>query len=208
MNNRTNEYQNFKKQLDEIKKSGKKPSLLLHSCCGPCSSYVIELLDTYFDITILYYNPNIYPNDEYQKRLDELQKVVNIINPKIKIIIMDEPYSVYETAIRGHEEEHEGSRRCFECYHFRMEKLAKIAKEKHYDYFTTTLSISPYKNSAWINEIGYRLTSEETIYLFSNFKKEEGYQKSVSFCKKYQIYRQDYCGCLASKIEHEQKINK
>lgn len=203
-----NEYLEFKEQLEKLKLNNKKPTLLLHSCCGPCSSYVLMLLNEYFDITILYYNPNIYPDEEYYIRLNEQQKVIDIVDKSIKLISVYEPYSVYEEAIKGYEHLGELSKRCYNCYMFRMKKLAKFAKENKFDYFTTTLSISPYKSSKWINEIGMSLDSENTKYLYSNFKKEDGYKKSIAFCKEYNIYRQDYCGCKYSIEEHNERIRQ
>lgn len=203
-----NEYQEFKEQLKSIKLNNKKPTLLLHSCCGPCSSYVLMLLNEYFDISILYYNPNIYPDEEYYLRLKEQQKVIDIINKDIKLISIYEPYSVYENAVKGLENLGELSKRCYNCYLFRMNKLAEFAKEHKFNYFTTTLSISPYKSSKWINEIGNSLSSNETKYLYSNFKKENGYKNSIEFCKNYNIYRQDYCGCKSSIEEHNKRIEQ
>lgn len=202
-----NPYDELKKLIEQYQNYEKKPTLLLHSCCGPCSSYVLEMLNQAFDITIYYYNPNIYPSEEYDKRLKEQQVVVNIVNPNIKIIPFKEDYQVYENAIKGNEHLKEGSMRCFECYKFRIASAAKLACENGFDYFTTTLSISPYKNSEWINEIGKMYETNNCKWLYSNFKKDSGYQKSIAFCKKYHIYRQDYCGCKYSLKEHEERIN-
>lgn len=201
-----NEYVLLKEKLDQIKKDGLRPSLLLHSCCGPCSSYTLEFLDQYFDITIYYYNPNIYPEEEFDKRLEEQKKVIEIVNPKIKLHFNKESYNVYEEAVKGLEHLGELSKRCYNCYEFRLVKLASVAKKFGFDYFTTTLSISPYKSSKWINEIGKRLESDKCLFLYSDFKKEGGYQKSIAFCKEHNIYRQDYCGCKASIEEHYQRL--
>ena len=179
-----------------------KKKLLLHSCCGPCSSYVISYLTNYFDITILYYNPNIYPYDEYLKRKQEQIKLINEIDCSNNLDIMDCDYDndLYEKCIIGLENETERGNRCMVCYNLRMEKTAKMAKECNYDYFCTTLSVSPYKNSEWINKIGEKLQNKYNInWLYSDFKKKDGYKQSISLSKKYNLYRQDYCGCIYSK---------
>lgn len=194
---------NYQKLLEEeinkIKDNKIKPKLLLHACCGPCSSYVIEYLSNYFDITIYYYNPNIYPENEYLRRLNELIKFIKEFNNKITVI--EEKYSTkdFYNNIKGLENLGEKSKRCFNCYNFRMEKAAIYAKENNYDYFTTTLSISPYKNAEWLNEIGKDLESKYNIkYLFSDFKKKNGYKRSLELSKEYKLYRQEYCGCVYS----------
>lgn len=179
-----------------------KKKLLLHSCCGPCSSYVISYLTNYFDITILYYNPNIYPYDEYLKRKQEQIKLINEIDCSNNLDIMDCDYDndLYEKCIIGLENEPEKGNRCMVCYNLRMEKTAKMAKECNYDYFCTTLSVSPYKNSEWINKIGEKLQNKYNInWLYSDFKKKDGYKQSILLSKKYNLYRQDYCGCIYSK---------
>ena len=185
---------------EEIKKFDSKKKLLLHSCCGPCSSYVIDYLNKYFDITILYYNPNIYPETEYQKRLSEQQRLVKEYNNKdIKVIeIGYNPNEFYEV-VKGHEKDKEGCERCHICYKLRLEASVKYAKEHNFDYFTTTLSVSPYKNSEVLNNIGTVLEKEYDVkYLYSDFKKKDGYKKSIELSKKYNLYRQDYCGCIFS----------
>ena len=179
-----------------------KKKLLLLSCCGPCSSYVISYLTNYFDITILYYNPNIYPYDEYLKRKQEQIKLINEIDCSNNLDIMDCDYDndLYEKCIIGLENEPERGNRCMVCYNLRMEKTAKMAKECNYDYFCTTLSVSPYKNSEWINKIGEKLQNKYNInWLYSDFKKKDGYKQSILLSKKYNLYRQDYCGCIYSK---------
>lgn len=183
---------------------GGKKKLLLHSCCGPCSSYVISYLTDYFDITILYYNPNIFPYDEYLKRKDEQIRLINDIKSNIKnnIDIMDCDYDndIYNDLVKGLENEPERGNRCKVCYRMRMEKTAIIAKENSYDYFCTTLSVSPYKNSDWINEIGKNLENKYSInWLYSDFKKKDGYKQSILLSQKYNLYRQNYCGCIYSK---------
>ena len=200
-----NEYLEFKKLLDEVK--DQRPTLLLHSCCGPCSSYVLTLLNEYFDITIYYYNPNIYPEEEFFKRLETQKEIVSKLNFDVKILVGDYDYNIYTDAVKGLEHLGEGSNRCYNCYYFRMKKCSEVASELNYDYFTTTLSISPYKNSNWINKIGKEVEIKSK-YLYSNFKKEEGYKKSIVLSKQYNLYRQDYCGCISSIKEHEIRINK
>ena len=172
--------------------------LLLHSCCGPCSTAVIERLKDYFDITILYYNPNIEPKDEYIKRKEEQLKVLKEYNIKFKDI--DYLNEEYRKKVIGYEKEPENGARCLICYELRLEKTAILAKENSFDYFATTLTVSPYKNAKVINEIGLKLQDKYEIkYLLSDFKKEDGYKKSIELSKKYNLYRQDYCGCLFSK---------
>lgn len=197
-----NYYLLFENQLNRIKEKGKVPTILLHSCCAPCSSHVITFLKEYFDITIIYYNPNIYPYEEYKKRKDEQIRLLNEIKSKNKLNIIDCDYdnNIYEKTIKGLEQEKEGGSRCYKCFWLRLDKTAQIAKENNYDYFSTTLTISPYKNSTVINEIGKEL---ETIYnitwLYSDYKKKDGYKKSIQLSKEYNLYRQNYCGCIYSK---------
>ena len=191
----------YQKMLDKILDNlDYRPKLLLHACCGPCSSYVIEYLSKYFDITIYYYNPNIYPEEEYIRRLNELKIFLPKINDKIELIEDIYNPDIYYKSIKGLETLGEKSKRCYECYKLRLEKAAKYAKENNYDYFTTTLSISPYKISSWINEIGEYLEDKYGIkYLYADFKKKNGYKRSLEISKEYNMYRQDYCGCVYSK---------
>ena len=201
---------NFQKLLEDeinkIKDNKTKPKLLLHACCGPCSSYVIEYLSNYFDITIYYYNPNTYPETEYFRRLTELQKFINSFNNNVRVIEEKYEPSEFYAAIKGLEHLGERTERCYKCYNLRMKKSAIYAKENNYDYFTTTLSISPYKDAKWINEIGINLEKEIGIkYLYSDFKKNNGYKRSIELSKEYKLYRQEYCGCVYSKNERETK---
>lgn len=181
--------------------NNKVPTLLIHSCCGPCSSYVLEYLSKYFNITIFYYNPNIYPIEEYNKRLKEQKRLIkemNFVNP-VELIEGNYSYEDYQKYIKGLEQEQEGGARCFKCYELRMKEAAILAKEKNFDYFTTTLSISPYKNAKKINEIGKHLEKEYNIkYLYADFKKKDGYKRSLELSKIYNLYRQNYCGCSYS----------
>ena len=175
-----------------------KKRLLLHSCCGPCSSSVIERLKEYFDITVLYYNPNIEPREEYEKRKGEQIRLLNEFNIKyMDILYLNEEY---HERIIGYENEPENGARCPLCYELRMEKTAKLAKENNFDYFCTTLTVSPHKPSKIINEIGIKLQNiYEIKYLLSDFKKEDGYKRSIELSKEYELYRQDYCGCFYSR---------
>ncbi len=188
---------------------GKIPTLLLQACCAPCSSAVLERISEYFFITILYYNPNISDAFEYQKRLQEIKKFVKKIKTKYPITVLEGRYQPKEffDAVRGCESLKEGSERCFRCYHLRLLETARLAFEKSYDYFGTTLSISPYKNSQVLNEIGKNLEKEYQVsYLYADFKKKNGYQRSIELSKEYGLYRQDYCGCIYSKQEREKSI--
>lgn len=179
------------KQLKEIKD---KPKLLLHCCCGPCSTYVIEFLQPYFTLTAYYYNPNTQPYDEYIKRLEELKKVTDIY--KIDLIVGDYDDSFDKIAI-GMEKEIEGGKRCYLCYENRIKNTYLKTKELGFDYYTTTLSVSPYKKEDIINKIGFSY-SDTIKFVYSNFKLNDGYRKSIMLSKKYFLYRQKYCGCLFS----------
>ena len=184
------------------------PSILLHSCCAPCSSHVIDTLTKYFNITILYYNPNIEPYEEYLKRKEEeirFIKEYNNIN-KLDIIDCDYDNDKYRKMAKGLEDCPERGERCFKCYNLRLEYTAKKAKELGYDYFGTTLTVSPYKNSNKLNEIGESLSKKYDVkYLYSDFKKDNGYKHSIELSKEYNLYRQDYCGCIYSKKEYDKK---
>ena len=195
---------NYNKVLDSIINNlDYKPKLLLHSCCGPCSSYVIDYLKDYFDITILYYNPNIEPVSEYLKRKDEQIKLINYLHiPSIGLLDSDYENEIYREHVKGHEKDQEGGSRCHLCYELRLRKTAELAKNNGYEYFGTTLTVSPYKNAQILNKIGENLSNVYDIkWLYSDFKKKDGYKKSIELSKKYNLYRQDYCGCLFSKDE-------
>ena len=192
-----NSYKDF---LLFLEKLGKRPKLLLHSCCGPCSTSVLELLNKYFEVDVYYYNPNIYPEEEYILRKENQEKVIDNLKKNISFIEGEYEPLIYEEKVIGLENEKEGGLRCKKCILLRMEKTAIYAKENNYDYFTTTLSVSPHKNSKMINEIGYSLEEKYNIpYLYSDFKKKDGYKRSIELSKKFNIYRQDYCGCKHSK---------
>lgn len=194
---------NYLKEQDRIISSlDQRATLLLHSCCAPCSSYVLEFLSKHFDITILFYNPNIAPQVEYYRRLDELRMLLSKMpfSSDIKLI-EDEfcPDDFYEK-IKGHEDDLEGGERCFLCYELRLRRAAKFASENNFSYFATTLSISPHKNAKKLNEIGEMLEAEYgVLHLPSDFKKREGYKRSLELSAKYSLYRQDYCGCVFSR---------
>lgn len=210
--------ENYQKILEEtLKKVGgqkRPPALLLHSCCAPCSSYVLDYLSQYFKITVFYYNPNIYPDREYEFREKEQEKFIGAFlkdHPDAyPISLMKAPYEkdLFYHRIQGHEKDPERGDRCLLCYEMRLKKTAEAAKKGHFDYFTTTLSLSPHKDAQKLNAIGERLAEEYQIpYLFSDFKKKDGFKKSILLSEKYQIYRQDYCGCLFSyQANQERKI--
>ena len=194
--------------ISENKKAELRPSLLLHACCAPCSSYVLEYLSEHFDITLLFYNPNISPKEEYDFRAKELQRLIDEMPLPAGIKIITEDYTPEEfyRMAKGLEELSEGGERCKRCYRLRLSKTAKVAKDNGFNYFTTTLSISPYKNAEWLNTIGEeegRIFGVE--YLFSDFKKKNGYKRSCELSEQYGLYRQNYCGCEFSKKQAESK---
>ena len=181
-----------------------KPTLLLHSCCAPCSSAVLERISKYFSITILFYNPNITDYEEYLKRKEELKRLIKDVNYQIEIMDCDYDKEKFIEMALGLEDKKEGDIRCYKCYKLRLEKTAMLVKENNFDYFTTTLSISPYKNSKWLNEIGEELANKYNInYLYADFKKKNGYKRSIELSNIYHLYRQDYCGCIYSKVERD-----
>lgn len=203
---------NYQKELDKtlerLDKEAKAPTLLLHSCCAPCSSYVLEYLSQYFQITVFYYNPNIYPESEYTKRILEQQTLIGQMKSKHPISFMAGAYDKerFYAMAEGMETLKEGGARCMKCYELRLREAAEVAKKGNFDYFTTTLSISPMKNAVKLNEIGMRLAEEyQVAYLLSDFKKKNGYKRSIELSKEYGLYRQDYCGCEFSKREREQQ---
>lgn len=201
---------NYQKELDKLierlKKEERVPRLLLHSCCAPCSSYVLEYLSNHFEITVFYYNPNIYPESEYTKRILEQQMLISDMKVKHPIAFMAGNYDrdrFYEIA-RGMEHLKEGGERCFKCYELRLREAAELARKGAFDYFTTTLSISPLKNAEHLNEIGVRLGKQYGVeYLQSDFKKKNGYKRSIELSREYGLYRQNYCGCEFSYLESQ-----
>ena len=202
---------NFQKELEKIieenKKNGVVPSLLLHSCCAPCISYCLEYLSQYFKITVLYYNPNLFPAGEYERRVSEQKKLVSALPAKYPVTLVEmkgEPEEFY-SAVKGLEHIREGGERCFACFKLRLERAARYAKENGFDFFTTTLTISPLKNAQKLNEIGEAAGVKFGVrHLPSDFKKKDGYKRSVELSKVYGLYRQDYCGCVFSKREREE----
>ena len=195
----------------ENQKKGKVPTLLLQACCAPCSSAVLERISDFFEVTILYYNPNISDSMEYEKRMREVEKFISKLKTNYPIRVLSGRYEPKEffSAISGYEHLGEGSKRCFCCYRLRLEETARVAKEGSFDYFGTTLSISPYKNSQVLNEIGKELETKYNVsYLYADFKKKNGYKRSIELSKKYGLYRQDYCGCVYSKKEREEHLKE
>lgn len=189
------------KEIEKNAKSGKRPSLLLHVCCAPCSSYVLEYLSKHFEITVYFYNPNISPDDEYYKRADEVLRLVKEMDLQ-NVSVVTEKYDPYEfeNMSKGLENEPERGARCVKCYRLRLEKSAVYAQSNGFDYFTTTLTISPLKRADVLNEIGGDLARKYGVsYLFSDFKKREGYKRSIELSTKYGLYRQNYCGCKYSR---------
>ena len=189
------------KEIEKNAKSGKRPSLLLHVCCAPCSSYVLEYLSKHFEITVYFYNPNISPDDEYYKRADEVLRLVKEMDLQ-NVSVVTEKYDPYEfeNMSKGLENEPERGARCVKCYRLRLEKSAVYAQSNEFDYFTTTLTISPLKRADVLNEIGGDLARKYGVsYLFSDFKKREGYKRSIELSTKYGLYRQNYCGCKYSR---------
>ena len=193
---------NYQKKLEElIKTLDNKPTLLLHSCCGPCSTEVIDFLKDYFKITIFYYNPNIEPLEEYIHRKNEqIRFIKEYKDAQINFLDCDYDHSAFIKIAKGLEHVKEGGARCNKCFYLRMKKTAFKAQELGYNYFGTTLTVSPHKNSEIINKIGEQISKELNIsYLYGDFKKKDGYKKSIEFSKIYNLYRQDYCGCLYGK---------
>ncbi len=193
----------------ELEHFTNKKTILLHSCCGPCSTAVISRLKDYFEITILYYNPNIEPIEEYEKRKKEQIRFLKEYDASIGFIDIDYENERFREIAKGLEKEVEGGARCHKCYYLRLQKTMEKALENHFDYFGTTLTVSPYKNAQMINTIGLKIeeiynqskNSQKISFLVSDFKKKEGYKKSIELSKKYDLYRQEYCGCMFSKNE-------
>lgn len=203
---------NYHKKMEDIIEENQKnnlvPTILLHSCCAPCSSHVIDVLNKHFNITILYYNPNIEPYEEYLKRKEEEIRFIKEYNNTNRLDIIDCDYDneKYHELVKGLENCKEGGNRCFKCYRMRLEYTAIKAKELNYDYFGTTLTVSPYKNSQKLNEIGEELGKKYNIkYLYSDFKKNNGYKHSIEMSKEYNLYRQNYCGCIYSQRKNEKE---
>ena len=193
--------------LESIRLSGARPSLLLHACCAPCSTAVLEILDKYFELTIYFYNPNISPEKEYFFRLDELKKLLPRMGVgDIDVVSPEYDATIFEETAKGLEDAPEGGERCRRCYRLRLESTMSYAAENGFDYVTTTLSVSPHKRADWLNEIGMELEEKYGVrYLASDFKKGDGYKRSCVLSAEYELYRQNYCGCIYSKVEAEKR---
>ncbi len=208
--------ENYQKILERIlekmqEQEGIGKRLLLHSCCAPCSSYVMEYLSNYFEITVFYFNPNISPEKEYRYRVEEEKRLIAAMPFRYPVHFLEGEYRQerFFDAVKGLEGEREGGERCFRCYRLRLEETARMAQQGGFDYFTTTLSISPLKNAEKLNEIGAVLSEEYGVpYLFSDFKKKNGYQRSIELSREYGLYRQNYCGCIFSKQFCEKRNEK
>ena len=208
--NRRNYQRELEAVIKENESKSRVPRLLLHSCCAPCSSYVLEYLSDYFEITVFYYNPNISPAEEYEKRAAEQKHLIHELPAKHPIHLVVgayEPERFYAVS-RGLEMVPEGGERCFQCFRLRLEEAAKMAAEGGFDYFATTLTISPLKNAQKLNEIGEELSEIYKVeHLPSDFKKKNGYKRSVELSAQYGLYRQNYCGCVFSKREAEERLH-
>lgn len=201
----------MERELARIQADGRRPRLLLHSCCAPCSSFVLERLMNVFDLTVFYYNPNIAPREEFLRRVEEQQRLIDAMPHERPIDLIQGEYddrAFYELA-RGHEQDPEGGERCTACFRLRLGKTAEVAAQGGFDYFTTTLSISPLKDAQRLNAIGAALSAETGVpYLFSDFKKRNGYKRSCELSAQYGLYRQDYCGCIYSRMERDRRQEK
>lgn len=201
---------NYQKELDHILSnldSTAPPRLLLHSCCGPCSSYVLEYLTQYFSTTILFYNPNIQPEAEYQKRLEWQKKLITALPVQYPVTLLECEWEggAFTEAVQGQEYEPEGGSRCTTCFRLRLNRTAELAKQLGFDYFCTTLTVSPHKDAQRINRLGYEIGERFGVaWLPSDFKKREGYKRSIQLSTEYGLYRQNYCGCLYSKPKIEE----
>lgn len=196
----------MERELKRIEAQGVRPRLLLHSCCAPCSSYVLELLNRHFDITVFYYNPNIAPEEEFRYRAEEQRRLIEQLphEGEMTLKVGDYDADIFEVLAKGMENVPEGGERCTRCFRLRLGKTARMARDGGYDYFTTTLSISPLKDAQRLNTIGGELAQQYGVpYLFSDFKKKNGYRRSCELSQIYGLYRQDYCGCVYSKQERE-----
>ena len=206
---------NYQKELDMIvnhlQNEGKVPRLLLHSCCAPCSSYPIEYLSRYFAVTIFYYNPNITTQSEYDLRLEEQKRLISEMECVNDVQFMEGGYNsqLFYDAVSGLENIKEGGERCFSCFKLRLEETARVAHIQQFDYFATTLTISPLKNADKLNEIGKQVALEHmSKYLSTDFKKKGGFQRSIQLSSEFNLYRQEYCGCIFSKIEAEKRLTE
>jgi predicted adenine nucleotide alpha hydrolase (AANH) superfamily ATPase len=199
----------MERELARIEASGRRPRLLLHACCAPCGSYVLEALNRAFDIDVFYYNPNIAPRAEFDRRVAELQRLAEHLphENELRVIVGDYDNPAFMTLCRGHEDDPEGGARCALCFRMRLEAAAKMAARLHSDYFTTSLTISPLKDAQLLNAIGAAQGRSEGVnWLFSDFKKKNGYKRSCELSREYSLYRQDYCGCVFSRRERDERM--
>lgn len=193
---------NYQREMEEEigRLGGRRPSLLLHSCCGPCSSAVLERLTEHFAVTLLYYNPNIEPEEEYLHRLSEQRRLLSLAHSEVAFLPCPYDHGAFEAFAPALAAEPEGGKRCLRCLALRLQYTARRAKDGGFDYFTTTLSVSPHKNAEWLNRIGEAAGEAYGVrYLTADFKKKNGYLRSLQLSKEYGLYRQDYCGCLYSR---------
>ena len=208
---RRNYQKELERKLAEFEKEERTPSLLLHACCAPCSSYVLEYLAEYFRITVFYYNPNITDKGEYKKRVSEVKRLIRELPARNPVQFLEGAYDTerYLETVKGLEDAPEGGMRCEKCFRLRLGETAKLCREGGFDYFTTTLTISPLKNAPLLNRIGEETAYEEgVVFLNSDFKKKGGYQRSIELSREYGLYRQDYCGCDFSRKEREKQKRK
>ncbi|RKM55656.1 hypothetical protein D6853_08865 [Butyrivibrio sp. X503] len=220
--NKRNYYKELENKIDEFQKNGVVPKLLLHVCCAPCSSHCLEFLRQYFDVTVFFYNPNITEDREYHKRVAEEKRLIEEYNRQVeeknfegmhsdeharKIAIIEGEYDPkeYFEAVKGYEDIPEGGERCRKCFELRLRKTAETAAKEGFEYFTTTLTISPLKNADVLNEIGEKVAGKAVSFLPSDFKKKDGYKRSIELSQRFCLYRQDYCGCGFSKAERERQ---
>lgn len=200
----------MERELARIAAGGNRPRLLLHSCCAPCSSFVLERLNPVFDISVFYYNPNIAPREEFLRRVDEQQRLIDALPHEGLLELIPGEYddTAFYALAKGLENAPEGGERCTRCFRLRLERSAQVAKEGGFDYFTTTLSISPLKDAQRLNAIGEEFAAQYGVpYLFSDFKKKNGYKRSCELSELYGLYRQDYCGCIYSRMERDRRMN-
>lgn len=208
-NGKRNYHREMERVIADNEKAGRTPTLFLHACCAPCSSYVLELLAAHFHITLFYYNPNIYPPEEYGERIREVERLIRQLPVKYPVSLVKGDYvpELFYQAVKGYETVPEGRERCEICFKLRLREAARLASEGGFDYFTTTLSISRFKNSVLLNQIGEQMGKEyDVTYLNSDFKKKRGFERSVELSEQYELYRQEYCGCVFSKREREKRI--
>lgn len=204
--NKANYDAEMEKIISDFKETDKKPALLLHACCAPCSSACLERIKDFFDVTVYYYNPNIDSEEEYYKRANEQKRLCAELN--VKVIIEEYRSDEFYSAVRGLENEPEGGKRCEKCFYLRLKKTAERAKEKGFDYFTTTLTLSPLKNAELLNETGEKAAAETGVgFLPSDFKKRGGYKRSIELSREYGLYRQNYCGCVFSKQRQTERTD-